>query len=106
MGDDISSNSDLSHTRLILLNLSEAIILSSGNFQRKSFHTNSKEILRTLWKSLLENLSAAILDIVDPTAYCVILAEEVANIGKKVKINMNFASFMTSFCLIERLLSV
>ena len=48
------------------------------------------KILRTLWKSLLENLSAAILDIVDPTAYCVILAEEVANIGKKVHIKNQY----------------
>ena len=42
-------------------------------------------ILRQLWKSLLENLSSAVLDIVDPTAYCVILFEEVTKIAKQVK---------------------
>jgi len=42
-------------------------------------------ILRQLWKSLLENLSSAVLDIVDPTAYCVILVEEVTQIAKKLR---------------------
>ena len=41
-------------------------------------------ILRQLWKSLLENLSSAVLDIVDPTAYCVILVEEATKIAKQV----------------------
>jgi len=42
-------------------------------------------ILRKLWKSLLENLSSAVLDIVDPTAYCVILVEEATKIAKQLR---------------------
>ena len=43
------------------------------------------KILRQLWKSLLEELSSVILSIVDPTAYCVILLQEMTELVRALK---------------------
>ena len=42
-------------------------------------------MLRKLWKTLLEEISVAVLDIVDPAAYCVVLLEECTDKARQLK---------------------
>ena len=45
---------------------------------------SSVKIIRSLWKSLLDELSTIILSIVDPTAYSIIVLQEMTNTIKKL----------------------
>jgi hypothetical protein len=45
--------------------------------------------LRQLWKSTLEKVVFAVKKIVDPAAFCIVVAAEAANIGKEVRKSAN-----------------
>ena len=57
------------------------LYFNPNNFGAKSFVNN---IMKT-WKILLRDLSSVMLSIVDPTAYCVILLQEISSIAKSLK---------------------
>ena len=55
-----------------------------SNYGARSFVNN---LIKT-WKTLLGDLSSVMLSIVDPTAYCVILLQEISSIAKSLRDNL------------------